>query len=106
MSEPIAVTDETFEDVVLKADKPVLVDFWATWCPPCRQMTPIVHELASERDDIVVAAVDVDQSPATAAKFGIVSIPSFLTFKDGKLVSSNVGAVPKKALVKQVEDAL
>ena len=91
----ITITSENFETEVMKSDKPVLLDFWATWCGPCRMLGPIVSEIAEERDDIKVGKVDVDDQPELAQKFGVMSIPALFVVKDGKLVNKAVGARPK-----------
>jgi len=103
----IEVTDANFEEVVLKSDKPVLVDFWAEWCGPCRMVTPIVKELAEEYGDkAVITKMDVDSNPGTSVKFGIRNIPTILFFKNGEVVDKQVGAVPKTILASKLDALL
>ena len=107
MGKPVAVTDQEFEEQVLNAETPVLVDFWADWCAPCKMIAPIVEDLANEYDGKVrFAKVDVDSNPMTATKFGIRSIPTLLVFKNGEPVDMVVGAVPKEVLKKRLDTAL
>ena len=107
MSQPIHVTDGTFEDEVLKSDKPVIVDFWATWCGPCKMIAPILDEIASEyAEKVKVAKLDVDSNSATAAKYNIMSIPSLLFFKNGEVVADVVGAIPKAQLIQRLDEVL
>ena len=107
MAKPFAVTDAEFDEKVIKADKPVLVDFWAEWCVPCKIIAPIVDELAEEMDgQMEFAKVDVDSSPITAVTYGIRSIPALLIFKGGKPVEQIIGAIPKGQLKKKLEEAL
>ena len=91
----INVTKDTFQEVVLNSKKPVLLDFWAPWCGPCRMVVPLVEELAAERDDIVVCKVNVDEEPDLASQFQIVSIPTLIVMKDGEVVARETGAKPK-----------
>jgi thioredoxin 1 len=107
MSKPAPVDDSNFEQIVLKAKKPVLVDFWAAWCKPCLMVAPILDELAEEYNNkINFVKLDVDQNPKTAASYGIMSIPTLLIFKNGEPVSHIVGARPKGELKRNLEGAL
>ncbi|MEW5995344.1 MAG: thioredoxin [Candidatus Zixiibacteriota bacterium] len=107
MSKPVAITDATFEDEVLKSDKTVIVDFWATWCGPCKMIAPILEEIAEEYSDKVkVAKLDVDANNQTAGRFGIMSIPSLLFFKNGEEIDRVIGAVPKSQLVARLDKVL
>ncbi len=92
------INQSEFKDKVLLSDKPVLVDFFATWCGPCRQMSPILDQIASERDDVKIVKVDVDENTALASEYGVMSIPTLIYFKGGKAVSQSVGARSKAAL--------
>jgi len=103
----IEVNDTNFEELVLQSDKPVLVDFWAEWCGPCRIVGPIVEELSRDYEGrLVVTKLDVDSNPETAMKFGIRNIPTILFFKGGQLVDKHVGAAPKAALSAKVNSIL
>ena len=100
----VTLTDSNFADTVLKSDKPVLVDFWATWCGPCRAIAPTIEQMASEFEGrAVIGKLDVDENPQVAMQFGIRSIPTILFFKDGRPVDQLIGAVPKKALADRLE---
>ena len=101
------VTDGTFQDEVLSAQQPVLVDFWATWCGPCRMVAPIVEEIAGEQGDkLKVAKVDVDQNPQVAQQFGVMSIPTLIVFKNGEAVERLVGYMPKAKLMQAIQPHL
>lgn len=107
MTAPRAVMDSDFEQEVLEAETPVLVDFWAEWCAPCRMIAPVLDDLANEYDGkIKFTKVDVDTSPQTAMKYGIRSIPTLLVFKGGSPVGQVVGAVPKAVIKKRLDSAL
>ena len=99
---PIAITNDNFKTEVLSSDKPVLVDFWASWCGPCRMLSPVVDEIASEHPEIKVGKVNVDENPELAMQFGIMNIPALLFFKDGKHVDTSVGVVPKASIEKMI----
>ncbi len=103
----LEITDSNFEEHVLQADKPVVLDFWAEWCGPCRMVGPIVSELAEEyKDKVIVGKVDVDSNPDVAMKYGIRNIPTILFFKDGEVADKQVGAVPKNVLAGKIESLL
>jgi len=95
----ITITKENFAQEVLQSEKPVLLDFWASWCGPCRMLSPIVDEVAEERSDVKVGKVNVDEQPELAGEFGVMSIPTLLVFRGGKLVNQAVGARPKAGVL-------
>ena len=98
------MTDDRFEEVVLKSELPVMVDFGATWCGPCKKVEPVIEEISEEYAGKMIAVkCDVEECPDTAAKFGIMNIPTVLFFKGGQIVDKNVGAAPKKAFVEKLE---
>ena len=103
----LEITDATFDEVVLKSDKPVLVDFWAAWCGPCRMVGPIIEEVGQEYDGkAVVGKVDVDANQQFAAEYGVRNIPTVLVFKDGEVVNRQVGVSPKKTYTDAIDAAL
>ncbi|HPE86927.1 MAG: thioredoxin [Bacteroidales bacterium] len=103
----LEITDATFEEVVLKSDKPVVIDFWATWCGPCRMIAPSIEEMAEEfAGKAVIGKVDVDNNPGVTGQFGVRNIPTVLFIKNGEIMDKQVGAVPKNALVAKLEKLL
>ena len=107
MANVVEVTDATFESEVIKADTPVLVDFWAPWCGPCRRVSPVVEEIAGERGEALkVVKMNIDENPQTAARFQVLSIPTMILFKGGQPVKTVIGAYPKKRLEQELEPAL
>jgi len=103
---PVTVTDSSFATDVLGSDKPVLVDFWATWCGPCRMVAPVLEEIAGEHDEITIAKLDVDANPTVARDYQVLSIPTLILFKGGEAVKQIVGAKPKAALLADLADYL
>jgi thioredoxin 1 len=100
------VTDADFQSEVLDSETPVLVDFWAPWCGPCRVVHPILEEISNERDDLRIVSVNVDENQGTAAKYEVLSIPTLIVFKGGEEVKKVIGALPKKRLEAELEPAL
>jgi thioredoxin len=100
---PVTITDDNFESEVIKSETPVLIDFWATWCGPCRMIAPIVEELAEEYNGkIKIGKLDVDENQNVSIKYGVRSIPTLLIFKDGKVEDTIIGAVPKAHIVQKL----
>jgi len=107
MSNPVSVGDDDFEDSVLKSDRPVLVDFWAEWCGPCKLMTPALDEIASDMaGKLTVAKMNIDDNPHTPNKYGVKGIPYFIVFKNGQVAATKIGALPKSQFVQWIESVL
>lgn len=103
MSKPVAISDETFEAEVFQADKPVLVDFWAEWCGPCKMIAPILDEIAAEHaDELRIVKLDVDVNPRTPIRFGVMGIPTLILFKNGEAVERITGYMPKERFLKKL----
>ena len=106
MSDLANVTDTNFQAEVIESEQPVLVDFWAPWCGPCRVVAPVLEEIAAERDDLRVVKLNVDENQQTAAQFGVLSIPTMILFKNGQAAKTIIGAYPKKKLEAELEPVL
>jgi thioredoxin 1 len=106
MGEIKYVTDANFAEEVLMSDKPVLVDFWAEWCGPCKKIAPILEEIAAENDSLVIAKLNVDENPSTAASYGITSIPTMNVYQGGQIVKTIIGAKPKAAMIADLQPFL
>jgi thioredoxin 1 len=101
-----SVTEETFETRVLAQDKPVLVEFWATWCGPCRMVAPVLDQIAAERDDLEIVKLNYDEEPGVGQRYGVMGLPTMLLFRDGEPVRTIVGARPKSKLLTELDEAL
>ena len=100
----VAVTDTNFEEEVLKSDKPVVVDYWAEWCGPCKQLSPVVDELANDlKDSVKIVKVNIDEAPEAPTKYGVRGVPTLMIFKDGQVVDTRVGGMPKSQLQEWIE---
>ncbi len=103
MGEPTHISDEVFEEEVLESEKPVLIDFWAEWCGPCHMIAPYINEIASEQDETLkVVKLDIDENPVTPGRYGIMSIPTLMLFKNGEAVARITGAMPKDRIMAQI----
>ncbi len=101
-----AVDEATFDEVVLRAEQPVLVDFWAQWCPPCHQIVPVLEQIDAERNDLTVVKLNSDENPSISARYRVMALPTLMLFHRGEVIWSVVGARPKHKLVKELDDAL
>jgi thioredoxin 1 len=106
MASTFEVTDDTFQAKVIESESPVLVDFWAPWCGPCRVVAPVLEEIAAERPELSIAKLNIDENQQTAANFQVLSIPTLILFKGGEAVKTVIGAYPKKRLEEELEPAL
>lgn len=104
MSNALDVTDDSFSTDVLQSDKPVVVDFWAPWCAPCRQVSPILDEIAGEHSEITVVKINTDENPLVAARYGVTALPTLAVIQGGELVKTIIGAKPKAILLRELSD--
>lgn len=104
MSNALDVTDDSFSTDVLQSDKPVVVDFWAPWCAPCRQVSPILDEIAGEHAEITVVKINTDENPVVAARYGVTALPTLAVIQGGELVKTIIGAKPKAILLRELSD--
>ena len=95
----VSISDKTFETMVLNAKKPVLVDFWAEWCGPCKAIAPAIEEISIEKENLIVAKINIDDNPESPSKYGVRGIPTLMIFKDGQLIDTKVGSIPKSKIL-------
>jgi thioredoxin 1 len=98
------INDQEFEQEVLSSDKPVIVDFWAEWCGPCRTLGPVIQEVSSEKENVKIVKINIDNNPETPQKYGVRGIPTLIMFKEGKVADTKVGALPKSALIEWIDN--
>ena len=102
----VSISDKTFETMVLNAKKPVLVDFWAEWCGPCKAIAPAIEEISIEKENLIVAKINIDDNPESPSKYGVRGIPTLMIFKDGQLIDRKVGSIPKSKILEWINSLI
>ena len=102
----VSISDKTFETMVLNAKKPVLVDFWAEWCGPCKAIAPAIEEISLEKENLIVAKINIDDNPESPSKYGVRGIPTLMIFKDGQLIDTKVGSIPKSKILEWINSLI
>ena len=102
----VSISDKTFETMVLNAKKPVLVDFWAEWCGPCKAIAPAIEEISIEKENLIVAKINIDDNPESPSKYGVRGIPTLMIFKDGQLIDTKVGSIPKSKILEWINSLI
>tara|TARA_B100001123_G_C15185327_1_gene977049 strand:+ start:787 stop:1107 length:321 start_codon:yes stop_codon:yes gene_type:complete len=102
----VSISDKTFETMVLNAKKPVLVDFWAEWCGPCKAIAPAIEEISVEKENLIVAKINIDDNPESPSKYGVRGIPTLMIFKDGQLIDTKVGSIPKSKILEWINSLI